>query len=83
MSNRRREHPVRAHVGDWIVVESVHLGGQRRRGQILRLEHPDGTPPYVVRWTEDDRETVFFPGPEAHIESADEHTAHRSAFPDR
>ncbi|MFJ7590579.1 MULTISPECIES: DUF1918 domain-containing protein [unclassified Streptomyces] len=72
---------MRAHVGDWIVVESVHLGGQRRRGQILRLEHPDGTPPYVVRWTEDDRETVFFPGPEAHIESADEHTARRSASP--
>ena len=57
-----------AHVGDWIVVESVHLDGHRRRGQIVELEHPDGTPPYLVRWIEDDRETVFFPGPEAHIE---------------
>jgi hypothetical protein len=46
---------MRAHVGDWILMESLHLGGQRRRGQILCLEHPDGTPPYVVRRTQDDR----------------------------
>ncbi|MGW5342018.1 DUF1918 domain-containing protein [Streptomyces sp. NPDC004050] len=57
------------------------MGVQRRRGQIVRLEHPNGTPPPVVRWTEDDRETVFFPGPEAHPESADKHTAHGPASP--
>lgn len=60
-----------AEIGDWIVVEALHLDGPRRRGQIVGLEHPDGTPPYVVRWTEDDRETVFFPGPEAHLAPAD------------
>ncbi|MFI0724141.1 DUF1918 domain-containing protein [Streptomyces sp. NPDC021224] len=60
-----------AEVGDWIVVEALHLDGPRRRGQIVGLEHPDGSPPYVVRWTEDDRETVFFPGPEAHLAPAD------------
>ncbi|WP_225848837.1 DUF1918 domain-containing protein [Streptomyces sp. HPF1205] len=60
---------MRAHVGDWIVVESRHLDGPRRRGRIMRLEHPDGTPPYVVRWIENDRETVFFPGPETHLET--------------
>lgn len=68
---------MRAHVGDWLVVESRHLNGPRRRGQIVRLEHPDGTPPYVVRWIEDDRETVFFPGPESHLEAAHEHDTHR------
>jgi hypothetical protein len=66
-----------AHVGDWIVVESGHLDGHRRRGQVVRLEHPDGTPPYVVRWIEDDRETVFFPGPETHVEFKQEHTARK------
>jgi hypothetical protein len=65
-----------AHVGDWIVVESPHLGGQRRRGQIVRLEHSDGTPPYVVHWTDDDHESVLFPGPGAHVEAADEHAVH-------
>lgn len=64
---------MRAQVGDTIVVESRHLDGHRRRGEIVRLEHQDGTPPYVVRWTEDDRETVFFPGPEAHLEEDDEY----------
>ena len=62
---------MRAEVGDWIVVESGHLDGHRRRGQIVRMEHADGTPPYVVRWMEDERESLFFPGPEAHVESAD------------
>lgn len=66
-----------AHVGDWIVVESGHLNGHRRRGQVVRLEHPDGTPPYVVRWIEDDRETVFFPGPETHVEFKREHAARK------
>lgn len=67
---------MRAQVGDWIVVESRHLGGERRRGQIIRLNHPDGTPPYVVRWTDNDRETVFFPGPETHIAFAGSHATH-------
>lgn len=71
-----------AHIGDRIVVESLHLGGQLRRGQIARLEHPHGTPPYVVRWTEDDGEMVFFPGPEAHLEPAFKHAAHGPASPD-
>jgi hypothetical protein len=67
---------MRARVGDWIVVEPVHLDGHRRRGQVIGLEHSDGTPPYTVRWTEDDRETLFFPGPEAHIEAEPRVAAH-------
>jgi hypothetical protein len=66
---------MQAHVGDWIVVESLHVGGEVRRGRVVRLEHPDGTPPFVVHWTHDDRETVFVPGPEAHIEPAGTATA--------
>jgi hypothetical protein len=64
---------MRAHVGDWIVVESVHVDGHRRRGRVVGLEHPDGTPPYTVRWTEDQRETLFSPGPEAHVEAEGGH----------
>lgn len=64
---------MRAHVGDWIVVAPVHLGGQCRKGRIVRLDHRDGTLPYVVRWTGNDRETVF--GPEAHLEAPGGHSA--------
>lgn len=67
---------MRAHVGDWIVVESGHLDGHRRRGRIVALEHLDGTPPYTVRWAEDGRETIFFPGPESHIEAKAAYAAH-------
>lgn len=62
---------MRAQVGDWIVVENLHLGDHRRRGRITGVERPDGAPPYVVRWLEDDHESIFFPGPEAHVEPAD------------
>jgi hypothetical protein len=59
-----------AQVGDWVVVESVHLGGARRIGQVTEVRHADGTPPYVVRWIDDDRETLFFPGAgDAHRDS--------------
>jgi hypothetical protein len=68
---------MRAHVGDWLVVESRHLDEHVRRGRIVRMDHPDGTPPYVVHWTEDDRETLFFPGPETHVQPEErvQHTA--------
>ncbi|HSA49074.1 MAG TPA: DUF1918 domain-containing protein [Yinghuangia sp.] len=59
---------MKAQVGDWMVVESLHVGEPRRIGQIRSVEHQDGSPPYRVRWTENDRETLFFPGPEAHVE---------------
>ncbi|MDI2124776.1 DUF1918 domain-containing protein [Yinghuangia seranimata] len=59
---------MKAQVGDWIVVESPHVGEPRRIGLVIGVEQADGAPPYTVRWTEDDHESLFFPGPEAHVE---------------
>ncbi|MFF7250205.1 DUF1918 domain-containing protein [Embleya sp. NPDC008237] len=59
---------MKAQVGDWVVVESPHVGESRRVGLVIRVDHEDGTPPYQVRWTEDDHESLFFPGPETHVE---------------
>jgi hypothetical protein len=59
---------MRAHVGDWLVIEPTNLGDRRRSGLIVALHHEDGTPPYVVRWLEDDHESLMFPGPTAHVE---------------
>lgn len=59
---------MRAHIGDWLVIEGRTLGERRRQGQIIELTHADGTPPYRVRWVEDDHESVVFPGPDARIE---------------
>ncbi len=61
---------MRAEHGDWLIVESPHTGEIRRRGQVLEAHGPDGSPPFLVRWTDDDHESLFFPGPDAHLESA-------------
>jgi len=56
-----------AHVGDQIVLEGTHLGDHRRVGVITSVG-ADGNPPYQVRWLDDGRTTMIFPGPEARIE---------------
>jgi hypothetical protein len=57
-----------AKVGDRLVVEGVHVGDSRRVGVIIAVRHPDGTPPYEVRWEDSGHEALVFPGPEAHVQ---------------
>lgn len=59
---------MRANVGDWLVIEQNTLDRARRQGEIIEVADPDGSPPYRVRWVEDDHESLVFPGPEARIE---------------
>lgn len=58
---------VRAHVGDEILVGGTRAGVIARDGAIVGLHHPDRSPPYDVRWAENDRVTLYFPGPDACI----------------
>jgi hypothetical protein len=58
---------VKAAAGDHVVVESSHLSAHRREGQIVEVHDPNGAPPYLVHWTDTDSESLFFPGPDAHI----------------
>jgi hypothetical protein len=60
------EHRVAA-IGDWVIVEGTMPGVPRRQGKIVGLAHPDGSPPYWVRWVEDDHESLFFPGPDGRV----------------
>jgi Domain of unknown function (DUF1918) len=60
---------MKALVGDRLVINGTNLGDRRRVGIVIGVAHPDGSPPYVVRWLEDDHESVVFPGPTAHLES--------------
>ncbi|WP_250549862.1 DUF1918 domain-containing protein [Pseudonocardia sp. H11422] len=59
---------MRAHVGDRLVLPGAPGEPHGRRGQIVALMHPDGSPPYRVRWPADDRESVVFPPPDPHLE---------------
>lgn len=58
---------MRAQLGDHLVIDSPATGANRRDGEIVGLHHPDGTPPYDVRWSDTDEVTLVFPGPDAHV----------------
>ncbi|MEN3541015.1 DUF1918 domain-containing protein [Microbispora sp. ZYX-F-249] len=66
---------MKASVGDRLVIESLHLDGPRRVGIITALYHGDGSPPYFVRWLDEEHETLIFPGTDAHVEHRAEHGA--------
>lgn len=53
-------------VGDEIVVDARRAGGPLREGEIVGIMDRGGVVHYVVRW-DDGRETVFFPGADAHV----------------
>jgi hypothetical protein len=63
----RREHDMKASVGDRVTVPGLHVGDATRCGEVIEVKGPDGTPPYVVRW-DDGHEVVFYPGPNAQLE---------------
>jgi len=67
-----------ASVGDWLVVHSHVEGSHDRRAVILRTGK-SGAPPYTVRWVEEDREALVFPGPDSQILSASELQEHARA----
>ncbi len=51
---------MKASVGDRIVVVSTKVDGPVRDGVVVELRHPDGTPPYLVRWSDDGEPALFF-----------------------
>jgi Domain of unknown function (DUF1876)/Domain of unknown function (DUF1918) len=57
---------MKAEVGDRIVVASGTLHRPIRDGEILQVGDGGGGP-YLVRWS-DGNESLFFPGPDAHVE---------------
>lgn len=67
---------MRASPGDWIVVHGGAVGSADRRCLVLEVWGADGAPPYRVRWTSNDRVSVFIPGPDAVVVTeAQQHAA--------
>jgi hypothetical protein len=54
--------------GDHLVVHGNHVGEPGREGEILEAHGADGAPPYLVRWSDDGHESLFYPGGDAHVE---------------
>jgi hypothetical protein len=59
---------MKASVGDRIVIASNRLDHPLRDGKIVECRHDDGSPPYVVEWSDTGQTGLFFPGPDAHVE---------------
>jgi hypothetical protein len=55
-----------ATVGDQIIIETAVLDTPRRRGEVLEVIGSGDTQHYRVRW-QDGRESLYFPGPDAHL----------------
>ncbi|MEU5864348.1 MULTISPECIES: DUF1918 domain-containing protein [unclassified Nonomuraea] len=58
---------MKAAKGDQLIVEGTRDGEHRRVGFIVEVAHADGSPPYLVRWLDDDHESLVFPGPDARV----------------
>lgn len=54
---------MKAQVGDRLVVAD----DAERTGVVIGLKHPDGSPPYVVRWLNGGHIALVLPGPYARI----------------
>ncbi|GAA4381818.1 DUF1918 domain-containing protein [Nocardioides caricicola] len=60
-----------ATVGDRLIVRSAQVGGPVRDGEIVEVRHEDGSPPYVVRWSDTGREALVYPGDDAVVHHFD------------
>jgi hypothetical protein len=69
---------MRAAPGDRLVIRSVHLDLPVRDAEVLEVRHADGSPPYVVRWSDTGHEALVFPGPDAYVEHVEHEPAHES-----
>ena len=56
-----------AAVGDRLIIRGTHVGEQVRDGEIVAVPHPDGGPPYRVRWADTGRESLIYPGSDATV----------------
>lgn len=57
---------MKASVGDRLVINATHVDGPVRDGEVLEVRGPNGSPPYLVRWS-DGHEGLVFPGPDATV----------------
>lgn len=50
---------MQAQVGDELTVKGRYQGDEEQHGEIIQVDGPDGTPPYLVRW-QDGHESLLF-----------------------
>ncbi|WP_228000264.1 DUF1918 domain-containing protein [Nocardia australiensis] len=61
-----------AEKGNWLLVEGRTIDDTPRRGLIEEVHSPDGSPPYLVHWTDTGHRALTYPGPDAHVLTAEQ-----------
>ena len=64
---------MQATIGDRLVMKGHRLGEHGRDGEILEVRGEDGGPPYLVRWEDNGRESLLFPGSDALVDHFPRH----------
>ncbi len=62
--------------GDRIVVKGHHIDMPVRDCEVIEVHGEHGGPPYLVRWSDNGHETLFFPGSDAFLEPSNQSDAH-------
>ncbi len=57
-----------AGAGDRLVIQPHHIGEPERDAEILEAHGPGGGAPFLVRWTDNGRTSLFYPGSDARID---------------
>lgn len=63
---------MRARVGDRIIVKGHRQGEPDRDAVVLEVHGDEGGPPYVVRWSHDGHEGLYFPGSDSFVARRDQ-----------
>jgi CBS domain-containing protein len=58
---------LRASAGDRLLIHPHHLGEPQRDGEVLEAQGPGGSAPFLVRWEDTGRVSLFYPGSDARI----------------
>jgi hypothetical protein len=57
-----------ARPGDHLIIRSNNVGQPDREAEVLEVRGEEGQPPFVVRWSDDERIGYVLPGSDAFIQ---------------
>lgn len=62
---------MQATAGDRIIVRSTHVGEPNRDGEVVEVRGPNGQPPWVIRWSDNGHEGLYFPSSDTVVHHAE------------